>query len=216
MINDKKVCLIVGAGELDGAVLCRRESDFVIAADGGLKYLAEAGVTPDLVVGDFDSLGYKPNHPNIICHPPEKDDTDTMLAVKEGFARGFDTFLLYAGLGGRLDHTVANLQTLSYIAERGGRGYIVGGNSVSTVIRNGKIEFAAENSGMISVFCSGETAKGVTISGLKYEVEDAELGSDFPLGASNEFCGKAAAVSVKSGRLLIIWQQQGFYPLLQD
>ena len=214
MINGKKVCLIVGAGDTEGAVICRRDSDFIIAADGGLKYLAEAGVTPDLVVGDFDSLGYKPNHPDVIYHPPEKDDTDTMLAVKEGFARGFDTFLIYAGLGGRLDHTVANLQTLSYIAELGGRGYIVGGNSVSTVIKNSAIKFPAENSGMISVFCSGKDASGVSLSGLKYEVEDCGLTSDFPLGASNEFVGKAASVSVKDGRLLIIWQQKDFYPEL--
>lgn len=213
MMDSKKVCLIVGAGDLDGAVLRRRSSDFVIAADGGMKYLAEAGMTADLVVGDFDSLGYRPEHPNIIYHPPEKDDTDTMLAVKEGFSRGFRIFLIYAGLGGRLDHTVANMQTLSYIAEHGGRGYLVGGSSVCTVIKNGEAVFDAANSGMISVFCNGETAEGVSISGLKYEVENVELGSDFPLGASNEFKGKKAVVSVKKGRLLIIWQQREFYPV---
>ena len=134
-ITDKGACVIVGAGELEDAVIRRREGDLVIAADGGLKYLERAGIAPDIALGDFDSLGYRPNLPEVIYHPPEKDDTDTMLAVREGFARGFDTFVIYAGLGGRLDHTVANLQTLAFIAENGGRGYLVGGSAVSTAVR---------------------------------------------------------------------------------
>lgn len=206
-ITDKGACVIVGAGELEGAVIRRRESDLVIAADGGLKYLERAGIAPDIALGDFDSLGYRPNLPEVIYHPPEKDDTDTMLAVREGFARGFDTFVIYAGLGGRLDHTVANLQTLAFIAENGGRGYLVGGASVSTALKDSSIAFGADERGMISVFCMGEKAEGVTISGLKYEVENAELIPYLPLGASNEFTGRPAKIEVKHGTLLVMWQQ---------
>lgn len=206
-ITDKGACVIVGAGELEDAVIRRREGDLVIAADGGLKYLERAGIAPDIALGDFDSLGYRPNLPEVIYHPPEKDDTDTMLAVREGFARGFDTFVIYAGLGGRLDHTVANLQTLAFIAENGGRGYLVGGASVSTALKDSSIAFGADERGMISVFCMGEKAEGVTISGLKYEVENAELIPYLPLGASNEFTGRPAKIEVKHGTLLVMWQQ---------
>ena len=206
-ITDKGACVIVGAGELEDAVIRRREGDLVIAADGGLKYLERAGIAPDIALGDFDSLGYRPDLPEVIYHPPEKDDTDTMLAVREGFARGFDTFVIYAGLGGRLDHTVANLQTLAFIAENGGRGYLVGGASVSTALKDSSIAFGADERGMISVFCMGEKAEGVTISGLKYEVENAELIPYLPLGASNEFTGRPAKIEVKHGTLLVMWQQ---------
>ena len=206
-ITDKGACVIVGAGELEDAVIRRREGDLVIAADGGLKYLERAGIAPDIALGDFDSLGYRPNLPEVIYHPPEKDDTDTMLAVREGFARGFDTFVIYAGLGGRLDHTVANLQTLAFIAENGGRGYLVGGSAVSTAVKDASISFGAGERGMISVFCMGEKAEGVTISGLKYEVENAELIPYLPLGASNEFTGRPAKIEVKHGTLLVMWQQ---------
>ena len=206
-ITDKGACVIVGAGELEDAVIRRREGDLVIAADGGLKYLERAGITPDIALGDFDSLGYRPDLPEVIYHPPEKDDTDTMLAVREGFARGFDTFVIYAGLGGRLDHTVANLQTLAFIAENGGRGYLVGGSAVSTAVKDASISFGAGERGMISVFCMGEKAEGVTISGLKYEVENAELIPYLPLGASNEFTGRPAKIEVKHGTLLVMWQQ---------
>ena len=206
-ITDNGACVIVGAGELEDAVIRRREGDLVIAADGGLKYLERAGIAPDIALGDFDSLGYRPDLPEVIYHPPEKDDTDTMLAVREGFARGFDTFVIYAGLGGRLDHTVANLQTLAFIAENGGRGYLVGGASVSTALKDSSIAFGADERGMISVFCMGEKAESVTISGLKYEVENAELIPYLPLGASNEFTGRPAKIEVKHGTLLVMWQQ---------
>jgi len=207
MLLEEKSCVIVCAGELEGAVIERRPGELLIAADAGIRYLEEAGMEPDLIVGDFDSLGYTPESGNVIYHRPEKDDTDTMLAVREGFERGFRSFRIYAGLGGRLDHTVANLQTLAFIAENGGRGYLVGGKSVSTVIKDSSIAFGGGRSGMISVFCQGGDAEGVTIKGLKYELEDAVLTASVPLGVSNEFTGREALISVRSGRLLVVWQQ---------
>ncbi len=206
-ITDRNACVIVGAGDPEGAVIVRRDGDLIIAADAGLKHLERAGIEPDIALGDFDSLGYRPQLPKVIFHPPEKDDTDTMLAVREGFARGYDTFIIYAGLGGRLDHTVANLQTLAFIAENGGRGYLVGGKSVSAAIKDSSIAFGAEERGMISVFCLGCAASGVTIRGLKYELENAELLPCLPLGTSNEFIGRSSVIEVKRGTLLVIWQQ---------
>ena len=199
MLLEEKSCVIVCAGELEGAVIERRPGELLIAADAGIRYLEEAGMEPDLIVGDFDSLGYTPESGNVIYHRPEKDDTDTMLAVREGFERGFRSFRIYAGLGGRLDHSVANLQTLAFIAENGGRGYLVGGRSVSTVIKDSSIAFCGGRSGMISVFCQGGDAE--------YELEDAVLTASVPLGVSNEFTGREALISVRSGRLLVVWQQ---------
>lgn len=205
-ITDKKACVIVGAGDLENALIVKNDGDLLIAADGGLKYLERVGITPDVALGDFDSLGYCPDMPDVIYHPPEKDDTDTMLAVREGFARGYDTFVIYAGLGGRLDHTIANMQTLAFIAENGGSGYLIGGNSVSSVIKDSSISFSAEERGMISVFAFGQNASGVSISGLKYELDNAALIPSLPLGTSNEFTGKPAEIEVKNGSLLVIWQ----------
>lgn len=205
-ITNKKACVIVGAGDLENAFIIKNDSDLLIAADGGLKYLELAGISPDIALGDFDSLGYRPDMPDVIYHPPEKDDTDTMLAVREGFARGYDIFIIYAGLGGRLDHTIANMQTLAFIAENGGIGYLIGGNSVSSVIKNSSISFSAEERGMISVFAFGQNASGVSISGLKYELDNAQLTPALPIGTSNEFTGKPAEIEVKHGSLLVIWQ----------
>ena len=113
------ICYIVGACQPGELCLAPGRPAFVIAADQGLRYLEEAGITPDLIVGDFDSLGIVPQGANVVRHPVEKDDTDMMLAVKTGLARGYRTFVLYGGLGGRLDHTYANFQTLTYLARHG-------------------------------------------------------------------------------------------------
>ena len=110
-----QICCIIGACGPGEILVPDRERTLVIAADGGLRYLEEQAITPDLVVGDFDSLGRVPEGGNILRHPVEKDDTDTMLAVKLGLAQGCDTFLLYGCTGGRPDHTYANYQTLGYL-----------------------------------------------------------------------------------------------------
>lgn len=164
------------------------------------------GIRPDLVVGDFDSLGYMPKNENIIYHKPEKDDTDMMMSVKEGLRRGYRRFIIYGGLGGkRFDHTYANIQTLAYIAEHGAVGYLVGENTVVTVLKNGKMEFEKGEKGIISVFCAGGRAEGVCIKGLKYPLENAEFTHDMPLGVSNEFSGVESSIEVKNGSLIIMW-----------
>jgi thiamine pyrophosphokinase len=186
------ICYIIGAGLVDEMTLEPTEHDFVIAADAGYLHLANLSVAADLVVGDFDSMSRRPNHPNIVEHPTEKDQTDMMLAVGEGLRRGYKTFVILGGLGGRLDHTYANIQTMSYIASKTARGYLLGGGTAVTVIRNGSLRFDEGRSGVISVFCAGETARGVTLKGLKYPLLNAELNFMQPLGVSNEFTGAPA------------------------
>ena len=179
---------------------------YVVAADKGLLQLRDRGVEPDLVVGDFDSLGYVPEARELVRHPVEKDDTDMMLAVREGLRRGYRTFILYGGLGGRLDHTLANVQTLGFLAAHGARGLLVGEGTAVTLLENGAMRFPATAKGTLSVFCFGDEAEGVTETGLHYPLENACLTNAFPLGVSNAFCGRESEVSVQNGKLLLLWQ----------
>lgn len=183
------------------------ENTLVIAADRGLAHLEKRGVVPHLIVGDFDSLGRIPQGEHIIRHPVEKDDTDMMLAIKTGLEQGCRRFLLYGGLGGRLDHTYSNLQALVYLARHGASGWLLGQGMAVTALRNGRLDFAPGRSGSLSVFCPDGEARGVTLTGLYYPLRDAVLTSAFPLGVSNQFTGQAASVSVEDGTLLLMWEQ---------
>ena len=202
-----KRCFIVGAGEFSKQWF-PGDDDYVIAADAGYAQLVSVDIIPDLVVGDFDSLGAPPIHPNILRSPAEKDDTDLMLAVKCGLERGFSSFIIDGGLGGRLDQTFANFQILTYLAEKDTFAVLLGREICVTAVRNGDICFSpglGMKERLISVFSAGDKAVGVTLTGLKYPLDNATLTFDYPLGVSNEFTDAAAVVSVRSGTLLVIW-----------
>ena len=201
-------CYIFGAMPIDSFNLKINENDIVIAADAGIINVRKFNIEPDYIIGDFDSLGYTPTDSNTIIHPIEKDDTDTMLAVKLGFKKGYKDFRIFGGIGGRLDHTFANIQTASYIAENDGNAVFYGNNENFTVIKNNGIKFPKENKGNISIFAL-EDCKNITIKGTYYELEDGNLSTNFPLGASNKFNGNEATISVEQGKLLIIWEKQG-------
>ena len=206
------LCIIIGAME-PGKIPPPKKNDLLIAADGGLDHLSRRGLTPHLIVGDFDSLGRVPEGDPIIRHPVEKDDTDTMLAIKTGLERGYRKFLLYGCLGGRLDHTYANLQALLYLARRGAAGFLLGRGMAASVIRDGELRFSSSHAGNISVFCPDGEARGVTLDGLHYPLRNAVLDSGFPLGVSNQFTGRPASVSVRDGALLVMWDHpEGILP----
>ncbi len=199
-------CIIFCAAGFAGLLEPVGPGDLVIAADGGLAHVQKLGVQPDLVLGDFDSLGYTPAGAEV--YPIEKDDTDAMLAVKKGLTLGFREYVIYGGLDGRrLDHTLANYQTLQYLADHGARGTLVGADFLATVIQNEKITLPAREKGIVSVFCLGSAATGVCIRGLKYTLENGSLTPGFPLGVSNHFIGEAAEISVENGSLLLLWQR---------
>lgn len=198
------ICVV--AASMPAEDLFIPEGSYVIAADKGLLQLRARGAEPDLVVGDFDSLGYVPEARELVRHPVEKDDTDMLLAVREGLRRGYRTFILYGGLGGRLDHTLANIQTLAFLREHGARGLLIGEGTAVTLIENGTIRFPATAQGTLSVFCFGDRAEGVTETGLHYTLDNANLTNAFPLGVSNAFCGRGSEVSVQNGKLLLLWQ----------
>lgn len=199
-------CVIFCAGSFAGLAEPIGKDDHIVAADGGLTHVQTLGLTPDSVIGDFDSLGYVPTAARVF--PVEKDDTDAMLAVRHGLQLGYGRFLLYGSLDGpRLDHTVANFQTLQFLTEHGAQGYLVGLNTIATVVKNGSLSFPAGAKGILSVFCMGSDTHGVCLSGLKYPLADGMLTAGFPLGVSNRFTGESATVSVKDGSLLVLWDR---------
>ena len=182
------------------------DGDLIIAADAGLNTLNKLGIKPHLIVGDFDSLDYTPEGDNVIKHPVKKNETDTILAIDIALEKGFKKFLIYGCIGGRLDHTYANIQTAAYVAEKGGNAVFLSDDISFTVIKDNYIEFHEDNKGIISVFAHKEAAEGVTESGLLYELDNATLSPDFPLGVSNEFSGNKAKISVDNGTLCIMWE----------
>lgn len=206
VIYKMSICYIFGALDCSITDFNPNENDLIIAADGGYSTLTKLNIKPDLVVGDFDSLGEVPENENIIKHPVKKDDTDTLLAVKIGLEKGYKTFIIYGAIGGRLDHTVATIQTATFVAENGGIAYICDDNHTVTAIKNSNIKFKKTAKGYVSVFALSGIAKGVTIKGLLYELDNAEISPDFPLGVSNEFIGRDSEISVKDGILTIIYE----------
>jgi thiamine pyrophosphokinase len=136
-----------------------------------------------------------------------------MLAVRRGLDLGFREFYLYGSLDGpRLDHTVANFQTLQFLCDHGAWGYLIGNDTLVTVVKNGALAFPAGCEGTVSVFCMGPDAEDVTLRGLYYPLENGRLTAGFPLGVSNHFTGEAAEISVRKGSLLVIWDRKNGLP----
>ncbi|MCI8608669.1 MAG: thiamine diphosphokinase [Firmicutes bacterium] len=203
-----KVCYIIGAGPCEA--LCvgeeKEADDYVIAADGGLRHLEEAGLTADMVVGDFDTLGYIPQHDHIIQLQTAKDETDTFVAMREAMKLGYRQFLFYGCLDGKIEHTMANLQLLAWLAERGCRGWLIGESQVITSLAGpAELRFSPIPDGQkLSIFAHSDRAEGVALKGLKFPLSEATLDNRFPLGVSNEFTGEAASIHVKRGTLLVV------------
>lgn len=203
-----KRCFIFSAGTFYGLRERPVPGDLCIAADAGYRACQQAGIVPDLLLGDFDSMGQPEDFVNVLRSPVEKDDTDTMLAVKTGLDHGCKEFHLYGGTGGkRLDHTLANLQTLLYLRRRGARGYLYDDDFVWTAIENE--ELTVEKTvewGLFSAFCLGDRAEGVDEEGLQYPLHDAVLTPEFPIGVSNHILEPRARVAVRKGVLIVGWE----------
>ena len=203
--------VIFCAAEFDSLAQPLGRDDYVLAADGGLRHTEKLGIQPHGILGDFDSLGYVPKGAQVF--PVEKDDTDAMLAARKGLELGYRDFLFYGSLDGpRLDHTIANFQTLQFLADRGATGYLVGNSYIVTVLQGQTLRFPAGCSGILSVFCMGADAEGVCIRGLQYSLEDGALTAGFPLGVSNHFTGELAEISLRRGSLLVLWDRANGFP----
>lgn len=237
-------CYIVGAGDFTPRDFAPVPGDLVLAADGGYRALYSLGYTPDLLLGDFDSLGdlrLPPDLP-VLRFPARKDDTDTGLALRHGLDRGFRDFALYGCAGGRVDHLLANLQSMARVSRLGATirlaapeydawaltGPAPHASAPSTPAPDASAPHtsASHASGpaphapdgpaatltlpdrpggtLVSVFCHGDRAEDVTLTGLSYPLDGADLTGDFPLGVSNRRLeGQPATVSVRRGTLLI-------------
>ncbi|MCI8589752.1 MAG: thiamine diphosphokinase [Clostridiales bacterium] len=206
----KPVCYIVGASPEAGPEIkfTPSDDDFVVAADGGFSHLEKQKIRCDLVVGDFDSSA-RPNFSTIIQLNPQKDDTDTLFAVREGLKRGYTCFILYGVLGGALPHTISALQTLTFLLDHGAKGLLIGKNICATSIRNDRIDFRAGCKGFFSVFSFDEISRGVFIEGAKYPLNDYTMTNGFPIGVSNEFMDRPVSISVNNGTLHILFEANG-------
>ena len=204
------ICYIVGAGDFSGSVM-PKEGDLLVAADGGYRHLASLGLTPDLLLGDLDSFsGELPTCP-ILRFPPEKDDTDTALAIRTGEERGYREFRIYGCLGGaRISHTVSVLATLVSATRRGLSVTLFGEKTRILAVADGEVCFPrAEKDAYLSVFAFDGAAEGVDLEGLKYPLKDATLYPHTPLGVSNEFQrGISARVSCRRGCLILICEEK--------
>lgn len=201
-------CIVIGAGELEQGFLADfswRADDFVICADGGLRYAKQAGIHPDLLIGDQDSFaeGFPEDIPALTCRP-EKDDSDMMLAVKEGIARGYREFVLLGATGGRFDHTLANLQTIAYGLEQGAYITIADRYNLVSMLREGTVFLPRMDGCYLSVFSYTPSCERVTLSGVKYPLSGARLTNWFPLGLSNEILADRAQITVEKGTLVVV------------
>lgn len=217
-------CVVVCAGEP-----CRMDKlpgfsvepgDFVICADGGLDFALAQGLPVHLVVGDFDSSMHTRPQAEALGLPvygvaSEKDDTDTLLAIKLGLEKGYREFVLLCALGGRLDHTLANLAALAYLKERNASGWLYGPREQVTLLERETLElpqsrFSGAVPAKLSVFSYTEECRGVTLENVKYPLRDYTLTQRFPLGVSNELAGESARVTAGEGQLLVmlVWERR--------
>ena len=200
-------CVIVGGADINNYGFLRETlcaDDYVVFCDSGLKHLDGLQIEPSLIVGDFDSHVNPHLDVETIVLPCEKDDTDTVFAVKEAVKRGFEDFLMVGVVGARLDHTLANTSILLYLDSQGKRGRIIDDYSEMEIVSSEPISISEEFSFFSLLNITG-CAKGITVTGAKYPLQDAEITCEYQYGVSNEvLAGESATVSVKEGKLLLI------------
>ncbi len=204
-------CIILGAADMPHDFNLPefiRPDDFIICADGGLYHAQRHKLIPHLIMGDFDS--YTDLLPDVetLRFAPRKDDTDMMLAVKEGLRRGYRHFLLFGGIGDRLDHTFANLCALYYLLEQDATGELIDARNTAMMIRNNRIRLSRKQDCALSILPFAGAAQGVTLRGMEYPLNGETLLPSDPLGVSNRIVEDAAEITVKEGTLLIIFAKE--------
>lgn len=198
-------CIVICAGEYGQIDFFPSQDDFIICCDAGYLAAERLGITPDLLVGDFDSYsGALPEKIEVLRFPVEKDDTDSILALREGLKRGYMDFVLLFALGGRLDHTYANLQALAFLEEYGASGTIIGPHDTVRLLKNGTVDIARREGYTISIFAYSGDAVGVSLRGMKYPLKNATVTEKFPIGLGNYITAPVGGISVLSGTLLVI------------
>ena len=201
---EQKRCVIVSGGDFSPIDDIGNE-DFVIACDRGYVYCEKLGVRPDLIISDFDSYnGPLDSSVPLKSFSSIKDDTDTMLAVRYAAEQGFRELLLCCALGGRLDHMIANLQSLVFAQKHGISAVLRSEDTEIHTLQASSLQIPRRAGWSLSVFAADGPCSGVCISGAKYTLKDAELIPSFPLGVSNQWASETAEISVREGILLIV------------
>ena len=177
---------------------------YIICADKGLRLAEGLGLTPDLIIGDFDSIDQRPVGDNVLTYPVEKDDTDLMLAIKTALEMGYDRFQIYGALGGRLDHTLGNIQSLMYLLTRGAWGEIIADDQHIAMYTKGEYRFLRREGWSLSFFAYSGEVSAFSVHGTKYEADNCLLKNDFPLGISNKVTAGEAVMSFGSGTVLAV------------
>ena len=200
-------CVIVGGAGINNYDYIRGRlcaDDYIVFCDSGLRHLEPLQVKPSLIVGDFDSHDNPHLDVETIVLPCEKDDTDTVFAVKEAIKRGFNDFLLIGVVGARLDHTLGNVSILLYLDSIGKKGIIIDDYSEMEIVSN-EPAYIEDSYAFFSLLNVSGTAKGITIENAKYLLNNAEITCEYQYGVSNEVLpGKTAKVSILEGKLLLI------------
>ena len=208
-----KKCYIITA-YIEGAIsdiISPDRTDYIICADGGYEIAVSGGLTPDLVIGDSDSgkmNTFSADKPESLLFPKEKDESDTFLCINHALELGYDDIVIAGGIGGRLDHTIANIQTLSFFSELTNGISMLDDRNFATVILCSNITIERREGFSLSLFALSEKCSGVTTTGLYYPLTDAELFNAFPLGLSNKFTDDEAYIEVKRGKLLIVMSRE--------
>ncbi len=183
----------------------KKNGDFIICADNGYSFAKDNGIIPDVIIGDFDSIKIDlPSDIETITLPIEKDVTDTLACVKYAINKGFKEIIIIGGIGGRLDHTMANLQCLLYGRSLGIAITLLDSNNIVTLHFPSEITIKKEENFKLSLFSFSDVCEGITTNGLKYKLVDDKLSQGFPLGISNEFTDEVASVRFETGILLLI------------
>ncbi len=205
---NSKECAIFTGGEFEGYEsidVSKLKNKTIISADAGYIHAKKLGLKTNIAIGDFDTLEEIPRDVDeVIKFPKEKDDTDTMLAVKLALERGFDDIELYGALGGRLDHTFANIQTLAFISKHNASGRIISDSEIILFTENEGLSVEKREGFSLSIFSFGDVCEGVTLRGVKYPLTNATVTQSFPIGVCNEIIEKRAEISLKRGKMLII------------
>ena len=202
-----KRCVIVGGADIsnyDRINSIISGEDYIIFCDSGLKHMHKLAIKPSLIVGDFDS--HENPHLDIetIVLPCEKDDTDTVFAVKEAIKRGYVDFLLIGVIGARLDHTLGNVYILEYLDELGLKGKIIDDYSEMELVSR-ETAYVDDSYAFFSLINITGIARGITIENAKYPLNNGEITCSYQYGVSNEvLSGKRAKISIKDGKVLLI------------
>lgn len=182
-----------------------KPDDYVLCADRGYEFASLAGVEPNLIVGDFDSYKEKISAScEIVKLNPRKDDTDTIHSIDLAFEKGFTDFLLLGALGGRTDHTFANITALLYIADKGGRGVLLSEKERIELLNKGKYFYEKYCGKTFSLFPFGCESVCVSYRGVEYPLERYNLKSSVPLGISNVFTSEQSEIKIYDGNAILI------------